>query len=229
VKDPAAASGPLYKKTASQEVIPERSELGVVAKLTGALYQPLPLGDLSGVTLTRGGVESYLKLKVDVPVLPAASVHRALTEAMAESGPENVGMMSQRIPSAAERDEPLVVKSRAWLYQSLESAALEGVTVTDGGVSSIFTVTEFELDKPAALVATHVNVMPTVSLVKTVLSHPDVETIPLSASESNHTTAVGELVQPSELGGLEFESRTTGSMIGGVVALAVLTMSSLKL
>ena len=51
------------------------------------LYQPLASADRLAVGLTVGGVESYLKAKRAVPLLPAASVQLPLTCAAALSGP----------------------------------------------------------------------------------------------------------------------------------------------
>src|SRR5437762_718194 len=104
--------------------------------VSGWLYQPFASGLRPRVPTTDvGAVASYLRAKERVPVLPALSSQRPLTEALPVSGPENVFCgVQEAIP-----DVPSVPPNETvtgLLYQPLASGPRPSVAEASGAVES---------------------------------------------------------------------------------------------
>jgi hypothetical protein len=97
--------------------------------------------------------------------------------------------------------------------------------VSVGAVRSIFTVTEAEFDKLAWLVAVHVSAVPAcgVSSVKVVVSHPEDEAIPDSASKTDQLTVTVPLFQPLPLALGVTDGEITGGVVSARTKLPVIT------
>jgi hypothetical protein len=177
---------------------------------------------ISAGAVTVGAVASYWKLKAPVPTLPAASGHVPLTEAVAESGPEYVGIEVQEATSLVA-SEPLTVKSNAWLYQPSWSGSLLGVTVTVGGVASLLIVTDAELDRPALLIAEQGKVVPVVSDVIGAATHPVLVTGVEMSSVTVQLTETSLVYQPL----LPAVPTTLGVTTGAVLSIFTVTGAEL--
>jgi hypothetical protein len=91
---------------------------------------------------------------------------------------------------------PVKTTSTAWLYQVPWSGPRSGAPLTlVGAEASRLIVTEFEL-VPPALVAEHVNVVPEVSVLIVVLSHPVFDVIVDSLSTTVQLTVTLLVYQP---------------------------------
>ena len=89
-----------------------------------------------------------------------------------------------------------------------------------GPVSSILTITETEIDRPAPFVALQVIVVPDVSACSTVVPHPVEETMPDSGSETVQLTVTSPLFHPLGLG----EGVAVGVITGAEPSMIIVTV-----
>jgi hypothetical protein len=194
VTDTAVSSGPLYSAGAVHETAPDVASVPLNVTLSGRRYQPLPSGALSALAETAGAVASYLSVaSAGALVFPALSVHVALTEAAALSGPEYDCELHPATPETASLPEAVI--ATAWLNQPFESGSRAGAAFTVGGVASYLNVVVIEaLVLPAASVQVPVTSREGPSgpeyWVLVQEATPDVASVPVKA------TATARLYQP---------------------------------
>jgi hypothetical protein len=135
-------SGPLYvadvvPTPGVQVARPEVASARANVTETGDVYQPFAFGPRSGVTVTAGGVASYLNwTAAGVLTLPALSRQVPLIVVLEVSGPVYVdGAEQEAIPEVAS--DPVNAIATGRLYQPFQSALREGVAAAVGRSLSI--------------------------------------------------------------------------------------------
>src|SRR5689334_7727390 len=121
------------------------------------------------------------------------------------------------------RQSPATLTAGAW-FKTLDADTVmssfvpdcTAVVVRAGGTRSMMTVTDAEVDRPATFCAVHVNMVPGVSAVSVIGSHPCCALIARAGSLTTQATVTSVLLRPLALGVGESEAWTEGaSGVGG--------------
>src|SRR5258708_3084911 len=176
-----------------------------------------------GVTLVlvTGAVLSILIPLTDAGALtfPATSVQVPLAEKPVPSALRITGAVQLAIPDSAS--VPANVTVTLVLFQPAALGAGVADAIAVGGVMSILIVAETEDPTPAPSTAVHVNVVPAVSVLSVIESHPVVrsELIPEMGSVAVQLKETAVLFHPNAFGAGEI----VPTIAGGLVSILTVT------